>query len=121
MRKTYLTDEQVDYFRRRILAMRKEIADQVDYLREQVEEDQERAESDLDHLHHVSEVNHDVLSNLSTRDLERLNALDRVLGRIDKKTYGLCKKTGRPIPLERLEAIPYTDLSLEAERAMEET
>ena len=39
--------------------------------------------------------------------------LDRALERIEQKTYGICRVTGRPIDRERLEAIPHTELSVE--------
>jgi len=42
-----------------------------------------------------------------------LNYLDRALDRIDNGTYGICRVTGKPIPRERLEVIPHTDLSVE--------
>jgi DnaK suppressor protein len=40
-------------------------------------------------------------------DVETLEQVDRALARIDAGTYGLSEVSGKPIPLERLEAIPY--------------
>ena len=40
--------------------------------------------------------------------------LDRALERIENKTYGICKVTGKPIAKERLEAVPHTEISIEA-------
>ncbi|MEZ4701569.1 MAG: TraR/DksA C4-type zinc finger protein [Rhodothermales bacterium] len=113
-RGTDLTDEQLAYFRRRILAMRAEIVQQINLVHEQAAGDMERAELELDGHHHIAEVDHDVLSILSTRHLDVLNALDAALERIDDGTYGICRITGKRIPLERLEAMPYADLSAPA-------
>ena len=108
-RATYLTDEQLEHFRRRILAMRREVVDQIAVLHEQLIGESEDAGHDLDRLHHIAEVDLDVLMTLSARDLRLLEALDQALKRIDRKIYGICRTTGRPIPLQRLEALPYTD------------
>ncbi len=43
-----------------------------------------------------------------TADQERLLAqVERALQRMDEGTYGLSEVSGRPIPLERLEALPW--------------
>ena len=40
-------------------------------------------------------------------DTETLEQVNRALGRIDAGTYGLSEVSGKPIPIERLEAVPY--------------
>jgi DnaK suppressor protein len=42
-------------------------------------------------------------------DLERdtLEQIDRALQRIDAGTYGVSEVSGKPIPIDRLEAVPY--------------
>jgi DnaK suppressor protein len=53
-------------------------------------------------------------------DAERLlGEIDRALGRIEAGSYGLCEVCGKPIPEERLEAIPYTTLCIEDARQRE--
>ena len=50
------------------------------------------------------------------------NLLDEVhaaLERMDKGTYGICEKTGKEIPYERLEAVPYARMTVEAQRETE--
>jgi hypothetical protein len=41
------------------------------------------------------------------------------LERIDDGTYGLCELTGRPIPWKRLEAVPWTRFTVQAEAQLE--
>ena len=49
--------------------------------------------------------------------LERFrNDLKRALIRIDNKTYGICRETGKLISKERLRAVPHTTLSIEAKK-----
>ena len=40
-------------------------------------------------------------------DEETLEQVNRALDRIDAGTYGLSEVSGKPIPIERLEAVPY--------------
>lgn len=40
-------------------------------------------------------------------DAETLEQVNRALGRMDAGTYGLSEVSGKPIPIERLEAVPY--------------
>lgn len=48
------------------------------------------------------------------RLLKFIQGLQAALVRIEKKTYGICRETGKLIPKERLKAVPHTTLSIEA-------
>ncbi|MEI6351371.1 MAG: TraR/DksA C4-type zinc finger protein [Verrucomicrobiota bacterium] len=52
-------------------------------------------------------------------DQELLNEIDAALDRIELGTYGICEQTGKPIPKDRLEAVPWTRFTVEAEREIE--
>lgn len=43
-----------------------------------------------------------------------INNLEAALGRIENKTYGICRVTGKLIPKERLRCVPHATLSVEA-------
>ena len=47
---------------------------------------------------------------LNSKDESTLNKIDSALDKIHKGTYGVCENCGAKIPLERLEAIPFTTL-----------
>jgi RNA polymerase-binding protein DksA len=47
---------------------------------------------------------------------EQLRKIDEALARIEAGTYGLCEVDGKPIPVERLEAVPWTTLCVEHAR-----
>ena len=40
--------------------------------------------------------------------------MQAALVRIENKTYGICRETGKLIPKERLRAVPHATLSIEA-------
>ena len=50
---------------------------------------------------------------------DMLNEVNAALRRIETGTYGICEATGEPIAPERLEAIPWTRFSAEAEAELE--
>lgn len=54
------------------------------------------------------------LSQMASRQIHFIGHLEKALIRIEQKTYGICRETGRLIPKERLRAVPHTSLSIEA-------
>ncbi len=50
-----------------------------------------------------------------------LGRIERALQKLDEGTYGICDRTHKPIPVERLEAIPYATLTVEAQALQEIT
>lgn len=51
---------------------------------------------------------------MAERLLKFIQGLQAALLRIENKTYGVCRVTGKLIPKERLRAVPHTTLSIEA-------
>ncbi len=54
------------------------------------------------------------LNQLAVRLKKFINNLEAALVRIENKTYGVCRVTGKLIPKERLRAVPHTTMSIEA-------
>jgi RNA polymerase-binding transcription factor DksA len=61
----------------------------------------------------------DLTLGLVSFEQEALYEVDAALERIADGTYGICELTGKPIPWERLKAIPWARFSMEAERELE--
>jgi DnaK suppressor protein len=57
--------------------------------------------------------------NLVVRAIERLERVDRALRKIEEGTYGLSDRSGKPIPRERLEAVPDALYTLSEEQVLE--
>lgn len=53
-------------------------------------------------------------ANLAARQKKFIEQLEAALIRIENKTYGICRVTGRLIAKERLRAVPHTTQSMEA-------
>ena len=54
------------------------------------------------------------LNQMAARQRLYLDHLDKALVRIQNKTYGVCRVTGKLIDKERLRAVPHATLSMEA-------
>lgn len=54
------------------------------------------------------------INQLAARQKKFIEQLEAALMRIENKTYGVCRETGKLIPAERLRAVPHTTLSMEA-------
>ena len=53
-------------------------------------------------------------NQLAARQKKFIEQLEAALMRIDNKTYGICRTTGKLIPKERLRAVPHTTQTMEA-------
>ena len=56
-------------------------------------------------------------AQLASRTEKFITNLEHALVRINNKTYGVCRKTGKLISKERLKLVPHATLSIEAKKA----
>ena len=57
------------------------------------------------------------LTNMAARQQKFIQGLQAALVRIENKTYGVCRVTGKLIPKERLRAVPHATMCIEAKLA----
>lgn len=57
------------------------------------------------------------LTTMAARQQKFIQSLQAALIRIENKTYGICRVTGKLIHKERLRAVPHATLSIEAKQA----
>ena len=57
------------------------------------------------------------VGKLAQRQLKFIQHLQAALVRIENKTYGICRETGKLIAKERLRAVPHATLSIEAKNS----
>ncbi|MBR1928118.1 MAG: TraR/DksA C4-type zinc finger protein [Paludibacteraceae bacterium] len=62
----------------------------------------------------ASVLNKEEMGRLASRQMKYIQNLKAALIRIENKTYGICRVTGKLIPKERLRAVPHATLSIEA-------
>jgi len=61
----------------------------------------------------------DFALSLLSSDQDAIYEIEEALKRIEKNTYGICELTGKPIPRARLEAIPWTRFTVQAQAQLE--
>ena len=117
---TPFTEEELQYFYDLILQKRQEAKNEIDRWRSYLSNDnREELDSDSGYSFHLADsasvgTDREQAYMMIERQQKLIGYLDRALERINNKTYGICRVTGRPINRERLEAIPHTEISIEA-------
>lgn len=61
----------------------------------------------------------DFALSLLSADQDAIYEIEEALKRLEKGTYGVCELTGKPIPRARLDAIPWTRFTVEAQAQLE--
>ncbi|OFY83940.1 MAG: molecular chaperone DnaK [Bacteroidetes bacterium RBG_19FT_COMBO_42_7] len=119
-RRTPYNDKDLEHFRELILAKRDEAVEEIKHLKAQLENnDRDHLDADSAYSYHPADSATDAMERESTylmidRQQKLIGYLDRAFERIANKTYGICRVTGYAIDRERLEAIPHTEISVEA-------
>ncbi len=112
-------DEELEYFKKIILKKRDEAEQELTTLQNLLRESMENASDESAYSFHMADAGTDAQEREKTymlfnRTKKFIRYLDQALQRIDNKTYGVCKVTGKKIAKGRLEAVPHTQLSIEA-------
>ena len=113
------SDEELEYFREIILKKRAESEQELESLQRSLRESMENSSDESAYSFHMADAGTDAQEREKTymlynRTRKFIKYLDDALKRIDNKTYGICKVTGKKISKGRLEAVPHTQLSIEA-------
>ena len=120
--KTHYTDEELEEFKAIILekmALAKREYDQI------MDELTDRSGNGIDDTMPTYKVleegsstqTKEELTNMAARQQKFIQGLQAALMRIENKTYGICRVTGKLIPKERLRAVPHATLTIEAKMA----
>jgi RNA polymerase-binding protein DksA len=113
------SDEELEYFRDIIIKKRDEAEQELESLQSSLRDSMENANDESAYSFHMADAGTDAQEREKTymlynRTRKFVRYLDDALKRIDNKTYGVCKVTGKKISKGRLEAVPHTQLSIEA-------
>ena len=120
--KTHYTDEELEEFKAIILekmALAKREYDQI------MDELTHRSGNGIDDTMPTYKVleegsstqTKEELTTMAARQQKFIQGLQAALMRIENKTYGICRVTGKLIPKERLRAVPHATLTIEAKMA----
>ena len=119
--KNRYSDEELEEFRQ-IINEKLEIAQRdYDALKASLMNADNNSTDDTSPTYKVLEEGANTLSKeettrLAQRQMKFIQSLQAALVRIENKTYGICRETGKLIPKERLRAVPHATLSIEAKQ-----
>lgn len=113
------TDEELEYFRGIIISKRDEAEQDLQMLQNSLKESTENASDESAYSFHMADAGSDAQEREKTymlfnRTKKFIKYLDDAMVRINNKTYGVCKVTGKKISKGRLESVPHTQISIEA-------
>ena len=103
---------------RRLLELREQLTQQIDGLAKESAQEMpgyslHMADSGTDNF------DRDFALSLLSADQDAVYEIEEALKRIEKNTYGVCELTGKAIPQKRLEAIPWTRFTVQAQAQLE--
>ncbi len=119
--KTRYSDEELAEFKKVILEKLEKAKADYELLKSAITQTESNDTVDTSPTFKVLEEGASTLSKeeagkLAQRQLKFIQHLQAALVRIENKTYGICRETGKLIPKERLLAVPHATLSIEAKQ-----
>ncbi|MBT3612082.1 MAG: TraR/DksA family transcriptional regulator [Flavobacteriales bacterium] len=120
--KTTYTKDELTEFRQIILNKIESAQDDLNILRAATANDSDNGTEDTSPTFKQFEEGSSTLSKeenikLAERQAKFIRNLNNALIRIENKTYGICRVTGKLISTERLKLVPHATLSIEAKKA----
>ena len=120
--KTRYSDAELEEFRTIIMEKLDKAKRDYDLLREGISNSEGNDVSDTSPTFKVMEEGASTLSKeevgrLAQRQMKFIQNLQAALIRIENKTDGICRETGKLISKERLRAVPHATLSIEAKQS----
>ena len=119
--KTRYSDEELQEFKAIIMNKLEKAKEDLALLTEAYTNNSEHDTNDTSPTFKVLEEGQQVLSKeensrMAARQQRFITNLENALVRIQNKSYGICRATGKLIGKERLRAVPHATLSIEAKR-----
>lgn len=116
--KTRYTDEELEEFRTLINEKLAVAESDYQHTMDQIMNRDSNEADDTAPTYHALEEGSEVQSkeqllSMAMRQQKFITGLKAALVRIENKTYGICRETGKLIPKERLRAVPHATLSIE--------
>ena len=117
--KSRYTDEELEEFRELILSKLESAKSEFKTLQGQLKDGNENGTDSTNNNYLTMDDGADTaekenLNQLAAHQLKFIKSLEAAIVRIQNKTYGICKTTGKLIPKERLRLVPHTTQTVEA-------
>jgi DnaK suppressor protein len=115
---TYLSPKELKHFEEILLKKRLEVLRDLDILRASLTDDNDDESANSSYSMHMADHGTETMDReqrflFISRDEKYLTYIDKAIERIKNRTYGICAVSGKPIPKDRLEAVPHTAVRIE--------
>lgn len=115
----YMNAEQLAYFKNKLILKKTELMDRTNKIKSKLKLFASAHSDIVDKSNALIELEHDIKAQ--ERNTIQIRQIDAALKRIEDGSFGYCEITGQEIGLKRLEALPFTNLSVNALEEAEET
>lgn len=115
-----LQQSQVDTFKKRLERLRAQLTHTLEGATQEVK----RPDEATGYSQHQADQGTDdfdrtISLEVTNKEYEILRAIERALEKIEDGTYGVCDVSGEPIPVARLEAVPYATMTVKSQEKFE--
>ncbi len=115
-----LKKSEIEKFKQRLLEMKFQLGASL----KSVSDDVKTSEESKGYSQHQADEGTDdfgktISIEVSTKEQGIIRQIDRALEKIEDGTYGVCDVTGDEIPVKRLEAVPYANMTVAAQEKIE--
>jgi RNA polymerase-binding transcription factor DksA len=122
--RTRYSDKELEEFRQIILEKLDSAKKELKYLQDQINRIGDNGTDDTENKFAsvddgTSSMEREYIIQMAARQRLYIDHLDKALVRIQNKTYGICRVTGKLIEKERLRAVPHATLSMEAKMSQQ--
>jgi DnaK suppressor protein len=113
-------DLDLEFFKKKLMDLRDQISHTIQGTTEQVKETEEsRGYSQHQADEGTDDFGKTISIEVSSQEYNILKQIERALEKIEDGTYGICDISGKDISKERLEAVPYATMTVEAQEMLE--
>ncbi len=116
--KTHYSSEELQVFKKLIIDKMEEAKSNLDFLKGSYSSENNTNDTSPQFklMEDAESLSKEEIGQLMDREKRYIQSLEGALVRIENKTYGICRVTGKIIPRERLMIVPHATLSIEAKQ-----
>ena len=117
-------NKKIDQFKKSLLKLRNSLLHDIDNMSKNPGSQNSDSSDVSGHVLHMADVATDMYDRefnlgLASTEREVLSKIEQALKRIDDNAFGACSECEKPIPLVRLNAIPYVETCLKCQEKIE--
>ncbi len=115
-----LKKSEINEFKKRLLEMRRQMLKVLEGAEAEVKKpDEATGYSQHQADQGTDDFDRTIGLELTHQEIDILKQVDRALEKIEEDTYGICDLSGEEIPIRRLDAMPYANLTVQAKEKLE--